>query len=956
MTLEAFRDAGLDAEFRFDAMSRALYSTDASIYRIEPLGVAIPRSVDAVQRIVRLAWERGVPILPRGAGTSLAGQTVGRALVLDLSKHLDRILEVNAAGRWVRVEPGVVQDDLNRALAPHGLLFGPDTATSAQATIGGMVGNNSSGARSILYGLTVHHVLELDAVLADGTRTTLGALPRAEARRRGEGTGIEADAWRTVLGAADACGDEIERRYPKILRRVAGYNLDRMRGDPVNLAEIVVGSEGTLAVVVGAKLRLVERPRATGLDVLHFRDMDEALRAAQVVLGTGPAAVELVDDMILDLCRANLELSRKMGWVIGRPGSILIVEYHGDDAALLAEKMAALKDALGSAGFDVPARRALDAARMADVWKIRKAGLPLLLGLPGDAKPVAFVEDTAVDPRHLPEYIRRFRAIVEAHGTRAGFFAHASVGCIHVRPVLDLRTESGVAAMRSISRQVADLVKEYGGAMSGEHGDGLSRGVYVREFFGPVLHDAVRRIKRAFDPRDLLNPGKIVDPPPIDENLRYGPGYRTSFPAPRFAYERAGGFARAVELCNGAGVCRKHEGGAMCPSFQVTRDEEDTTRARANALREAIAGRLPPEELLGERMGEVLDLCVSCKSCKSECPSNVDLARLKSEWLAWRHDARGAPLASRFAARLPALLSWANVAPDLVNALGRNRGLRRLAEVVLGVDRRRPAPRLARRTFSSTWRARRFATPPEEADLLYFADTFTEFLHPEVGSAAVEVLAVLGWRVALAPRLCCQRPAISLGFLDRARRGGEALVAALLPHARAGRRIAFTEPSCWSALSDDLPALLATPEAAEVGRAAVPFEDLVAERATHPALASARPPAGRVVLHGHCHQRALSGLQATRSALGAVGGALEVEAIDSTCCGMAGFFGYEAAHYDASLAMGGVRLFGRMRALSAREVAVAPGTSCREQIAHGAGVRALHPAEFLLDSIRRSAT
>ncbi|MBI4614615.1 MAG: FAD-binding protein [Planctomycetes bacterium] len=927
----------IDGEVRFDRVSRLLYSTDASIYQIEPLGVVIPRTIEAVVRTVEIARDLGVPILPRGAGTSLAGQAIGRAIVLDLSKHIDRILEVNPAERWARVEPGVIQDHLNHAVAPHGLLFGPDTATSAQATLGGMIGNNSCGARSILYGKTVDHVLSLDVVLADGTRATFSRLPGEEAVARDS-------LHREVLATARENAGEIERRYPKIPRCSAGYNLDRMLRDPVNLAEIVAGSEGTLCVVVGAKLGLVPAPKAKGLAVLECASVDQAMEASVAALDTGPSAVELVDDMILSLAAKSLELSRRMSFLAGIPQAILIVEYYGEGPGDLSAKIDGLEAAVSGAGLAIPCRRALDPATQASVWKVRKAGLPLLLGYPGDAKPIAFVEDTAVHPRDLPRYIRRFREIVERHDTRAGFYAHASVGVIHIRPLIDLKTRSGIEKMESISRQVADLVREFGGTMNGEHGDGIAKSRYVAEFFGPRLLEGFRRVKRAFDPQGILNPGKIVESPSTTENLRLGAGYRTAFPRPRFDWSREGGFGRAVELCNGVGLCRKEEGGAMCPSYMATRDERDTTRARANALRAAISGRLPQGALLGEEVGEVMDLCLSCKACKAECPANVDMARLKSEWLAWRNEERGASLADRLLAAFPALARMGSLLAPVSNRLAP------LALPFLGLDPSRRLAPFARETFDR-WARRR--PKPFSPDVVYFADTFANYQYPEIGRAAVFVLESLRESVAVAPRVCCQRPAISRGFLDQAARGGRRLVEALLPFAKAGLPIVFTEPSCHSAVADDLPALLATNEAREVARAATTFEEYVAARLDHPALRAARSPAARLVLHGHCHQRALVGLEPARRLLSGIPGVETVELIDSTCCGLAGAFGYERAHRDISLAIGEVRLFPRMRRLAPGELAIAPGTSCREQIRHGTGVLAVHPAVLVRRSLGR---
>ncbi|RPH98509.1 MAG: FAD-binding oxidoreductase, partial [Zetaproteobacteria bacterium] len=624
-------------EVRFDPMSRVLYSTDASIYEIEPLGVVIPRTADDVLATVEVCGRHGAAIVPRGAGTSLCGQSIGRGVVLDLSKYLNRVLEINVEERWARVEPGVVLDELNARLAPHGLWFAPDVSPSNRATLGGMIGNNSSGARSIVYGRTVEHVLEMTAVLPDGQTIAARPLADTDLSRLLASETREGAIYRTVHGTVAAQRQEILARYPKILRRVGGYGLDEFAdGRPFNLSRLLVGSEGTLATTLEAKVNLEPRPRPTQITlmVVHYRTMTEALESIVEILATGPTAIELADKYILGLTRSSLEYARQMTFVQGDPGALLFVEYYGETRQELDDKLDRLQSRLARQRMGSAFTRAVTPEEQQKIWKVRKAGMALLLGMIGDKKPIAGIEDTAVAPDRLAEFIRRMDRIVRSHGIQAAYYGHASVGCIHVRPILDLKREPEVERLRDVAEQVCALVMEFGGAMSAEHGDGLARSCWNEKLFGPELYRAFRELKAAFDPQGIMNPGKIVDAPPMTANLRYGGTYRARQVATFFRFAREGGFDRAVEMCNGAAVCKKKLEGTMCPSYMVTLEEEHSTRGRANALRAAINGHLPAEALTSPRMYEVFDLCLECKGCKAECPSNVDMAKLKYEFLA----------------------------------------------------------------------------------------------------------------------------------------------------------------------------------------------------------------------------------------------------------------------------------------------------------------------------------
>ena len=937
MTTDLERElaAGIAGEVRFDAISRALYSTDASVYQIEPRGVILPRTREDILRALEICRRLRCPITMRGGGTSQGGQAIGAGLQIDTSKYYNRVLEVNAEERWARVEPGIVLDELNAQLAPAGLRFAPDISTASRATIGGMISNNSSGARSVIYGKTIDHVLELEVVLADGSTATLRPISRGEVP---SGDTLEAACYRTVLRLACEHAAEIGRRYPKILRRVGGYNLDEFADParPVNLARLIVGSEGTLAIVLEAKLRLVPLPKAKAVMVVVFADLLESLAAAPVILEHKPSAVEVMDKSILDYTRQNENLDRiRRAFIAGDPASTLCIEFYADRKDDLPPRLAALEADLRARGFGYAYHAETDLAAQAKIWSLREASLGLSTAMKGDAKSISFVEDTAVAPEKLRDFIERFLRIIKAHGTTAGIYAHASVGCLHVRPVINLKTEEGVRKFQAIAEEVAALVLEFGGALSGEHGDGLVRSPFMRQMFGPVLYEAFREIKRTFDPEGIFNPGKIVDAPPLTANLRFGAGYKTPDPFTFFDYSDFGGMAGAVEMCSGVGACRKKLSGTMCPSYMATRDEAHTTRGRANALRLAMAGRLGEEGLGDEGVREVLDLCLECRACKSECPVGVDMARFKSEFLADYYSRHGAPLAARLLGNIDRISVWGSRLAPLSNWLAL-RG-------PLGIDRRRSLPRWRRDTF-----ARWAAAHPNGAagtPVTLFNDTFTNHYDPEIGIAAVEVLRGAGCAVSVVRPGCCGRPLISQGLLAEARARAEALVDGLAPIAARGEKILFCEPSCLSAVREDAPALLRG-ERQEMARRVAASCFLFDEFAATLDL-ELRPTAGRILLHGHCHQKSMGLLGATLALLRKIPSATVVE-LDAGCCGMAGSFGYSTRHYDVSCAIGERKLLPAARAMQRGDVLVAPGTSCRHQVSDLAGIKALHPAMLLL--------
>ena len=966
-------EAELEGEVRFDTVSRALYSTDASVYQIQPLGVVVVKSIEDVVRTVRACRRHQCPLTMRGGGTSQAGQAIGDGLIVDTSKYFNRILEIDAAAGWARVEPGIVLDELNAALRVHGLRFAPDISTASRATVGGMMANNSSGARSVLYGKTIDHVLEQRVVLSDGSLVHFRPLDANALEAACAGESLEAACYRDVRRIVRQCADDIARRYPKLLRRVGGYNLDAFiaKDQPFDMTKLIVGSEGTLGVVVEAKIRLVALPKAKAVLAIQFLDLLEALEATPAILAHGPSAIEVMDRFILDHTRQSASLDRlRKTFIDGEPAALLCVEFYGERAQDLPPRLDALERDLAARRLGYRYHRALDPTAQSAIWSLREAALGLSMAMKGDAKSLSFVEDTAVAPERLRDYIRDFLEIVRRHGTTAGVYAHASVGCLHVRPVVNLKTEAGVRQFEAIARDVADLVCKYGGALSGEHGDGLVRSPFMEQMFGPILYEAFRSIKRTFDPLGLLNPGKIVDADSLTANLRYGPAYRTTQPSTFFDYADYGTMAGAVEMCSGLGVCRKTLDGTLCPSYMATREEAHSTRGRANVLRLVMAGQIQEAGLGDESVRQVLDLCLECRACKAECPVGVDVARFKSEFLAdyWRR--HGTPLRARVLGNVHEMSRWGSRFAPLANAVVRSAPARWLNERIIGLDRRRMPPRWANKTFAQRFshqantsvrpdddRRGKSGTPSRRTAVAAFNDTFTNYYTPDIGMAAVEILESAGFDVELTPNICCGRPMISQGLLSAAARHAAINTDRLYPLAAGGKPIVFLEPSCLSAIREDAPSLLrgdAQRRAFQIAERTMLFEEFLelecAAGRVH--LEFAAGPS-RILLHGHCHQKALGALGAAKALLGRIPGATVVD-LDAGCCGMAGSFGYLREHFDISRAIGERRLLPAARALDDSGVLVASGTSCRQQVADFTGRRALHAAELLRSVVARA--
>jgi FAD/FMN-containing dehydrogenase/Fe-S oxidoreductase len=937
LTADLEKAIGRD-QVKFDRMTRLLYSTDASNYQIVPLGVTFPRHADDVVAVHEIARKHGAPLLPRGGGSSLAGQTVGRAVVMDFTRYMRRVRSINGDTASVVVEPGTILGQLNKQVRSLGLMFGPDPASAQRASVGGCIGNNSTGSHSILYGLTADHIRRMEVVLASGERMWLDANTATLNRVRDQ-----------IRHLALEQQEEIKARFPKTFRTVAGYALNKIDPEAVNLNWLFAGSEGTLGTIVQAELGLVPVPTMRRLALVHFDTVRESLEATPRILELEPSAVEMMDRMLIDKARSNPEFApRLMRFVEGDPASVLAVEFFGENAAYLASRIDALKEMLQRIGHKGAVTLAITPQEQASVWSVREVGLGLLMSERGDAKPLPFVEDAAVPVEHLADYIDDIDRIVHDAGTTYSIYAHASAGCLHVRPLINLKSERGRQQYRQIAAAAAQTVVKYQGTITGEHGKGLARSEFGELLFGPELTQAFRQIKKIFDPDNLMNPGKIVDAPAMDDpsTLRYNPDYHVIELKTRYDWSLDGGLSGAAEMCNGAGVCRKEGEGTMCPSYMATLDESHATRGRANALRLAMSGYFKPDNIGSQAVHDVFDLCLSCKACKAECPSSVDVARMKAEFLAAYHDIHGTPLKSRIFANIHRLNAWGSLMPAVTNWL-LTHPLGLAAARVAGVPTDRPLPRLSSQRFSQ-WVPQ---TIRPQATLVI--DTFTEFNHPEIGHALLKIARVLDVQVA-AVRLpgqgCCGRPAMSKGVLDLAKNLANANVEFLSTHLNAGPLL-FLEPSCMSAFTDDYlgladPALM--DKARQVADRCVMAETWLVDRLAEVTQSLNWDGQTReILLHGHCHQKALWGTAGTKRLLASIPGA-QVSEIDSGCCGVAGSFGYE--HYDLSLKIANQRL---LPAIAARPQALvaAPGTSCRTQISE-AGYAVWHPIEIVAQALQ----
>ena len=981
----------LRGDVMFDAASRGRYATDASIYQIQPVGVVVPRDATDVKATLDVANDMQVPVLSRGGGTSQCGQTVGEAIVIDNSRHLNKVTDLDIEARTVWVEPGVVLDHLNALLKPHGLWYPVDVSTSAQATIGGMAGNNSCGSRSIAYGNMVHNVLGIDALLADGTEQHFGPFGKADS------TVLKTARASKLVSSLFSIGererDEITRHWPQVLRRVAGYNLDVFNprserpytaDGSVNLAHLLVGSEGTLAVFEKIKLKLSPLPGHKALGVVNFASFRDAMASAQHIVTLGPCAVELVDRTMIDLARQNPAFASVMETALVNPAgptpeAILLVEFAGEEATAQADKVEQLATLMADYGHPGSVVSMPEPHRQKALWDVRKAGLNIMMSLRGDGKPVSFIEDCAVPLEHLADYTDQLTQVFARHGTRGTWYAHASVGTLHVRPILDMRRD-GAGKMRAIAQEAAELVRHYKGAYSGEHGDGLVRSEWVQWQFGDRLTRTFEEVKDLFDPKGLLNPGKIVRPSKMDDTnlFRFSPGYAAKAIKPALDWsawnvqadpvtelvspagtgeDPSGGFAKAVEMCNNNGHCRKFDAGAMCPSYRITREEKHLTRGRANTLRLAVSGQIEGG-LTSDDVQDALSLCVGCKACKRECPTGVDMARMKLEVAAQRVSRAGLSWRQKLVAWLPHYAPRLAPFAALLNLRDRLPGAAKFSEAVLKISAHRTLPKWRNKTF---WRQQMADSPSvglatlDEAEVVLWVDTFNNAYDPDILQAALKVFAAAGRKVAVAEPpagetpLCCGRTFLASGLVDQARDEVRRVLTALADPISRGVPVVGLEPSCILSLRDESLALGLGEPAEALAALVLTFEEYLA--CEHEAGTLNLPlraiSQGRALLHAHCHQKAHDAVRPIETVLRLIP-SLQVELIQSSCCGMAGSFGYEAEHYEASMAMAELSLLPKIRESSGADtVVVADGTSCRHQIQDGASREALHVAQVL---------
>jgi FAD/FMN-containing dehydrogenase/Fe-S oxidoreductase len=972
-TLQNRLSREMTGEVYFDRFNRGRYATDASFYQIMPAGVVIPKTIDEALQALAICRDHGRIVTPRGGGTSQCGQTVNDGIVIDFSKHLNRVVSLDVGNRTCVVEPGIVLDDLNRQLKPHGLWFPVDVSTASRATIGGMAGNNSCGGRSLRYGTMRDNTLSMDAALADGALLHFGEVPRDLANL--DLTDKGRSLFRDMLALGEREAAEIAEKFPKVQRRVGGYNLDALvpRNAANNMAHLLVGSEGTLAFTTRVELKLWPVIRNKVLGVCHFGSFYEAMDAAQHLVKLRPIAVELVDRTMLALGREIAMFQPIIGAAVrGDPDAVLILEFAEEDQVENQRRLKQLGELMADLGFgwDKPQRKwggvveIVEPALQTGIAEFRAAGLNVMMSMKQEGKPVSFVEDCAVPLPHLADYTERLNAIFAKHGTRGTMYAHASEGCLHVRPVLNLKLEKDVKAMRAIAEETFEMVREYKGSHSGEHGDGLVRSEFHERMFGSRIIEDFREVKRRFDPDNALNPGKIVDPPDMDDRelFRYSPDYRVKELKTQLdwsAYPGAGGgFQGAVEMCNNNGACRKLEGGVMCPSYRATRNEKDVTRGRANTLRLAISGQLGPDALSSDEMMDTLKLCVSCKACRHECPTGVDMAKMKIEVLAARVEKHGLSLRDRLVGYLPHYAALASRFAPVANLRNRSSLLRLVLERTAGISAKRALPAFRRDVFNTGAEA---VGPIDGREVVLFADTFNRTYERENLDAALRVLVEGGYRVHL-PKpadgsrpLCCGRTFLSAGLVDKARTELDRLVATYAPFAARGVRMIGLEPSCLLTLRDELLSLRSDPTAKSISAHALLLEEFLAREAEAGRLQLPLGPiAAKALLHGHCHQKSFGAFKPVEKVLRLIPD-LKVETIESSCCGMAGAFGYGADTYQTSMEMAELTLLPAVRRADDATLIVADGTSCRHQIKDGANRDAIHVARVLamsLDSAR----
>ncbi len=945
-----------------DSLTRFLYATDASMYEEIPEGVALPKTTEDIQQLVRRANEQGFAITARSAGTSLSGQATGGGVIMDVSRHMTQILDLNADNKIAHVQPGVIRDTLNREVEKHNLLFGPDTSTTNRCMMGGMIGNNSSGSFSIKYKTTREHVLEIEAVLSDGSIAHFKPLSPEELETKKQLDNLEGHIYRSTLELLEEHRELIERSYPhpEIIRRNTGYALDKMlemqpfnpNGRPFNMCELLAGSEGTLAMTASAKLNLTPLDKHKLMVVPQFNSLDEAMRAVVDIVEFEPAAVELVDYIILDATKGNIEQRKNRFFLDGEPRYILITQFEGNDKDELLKKAGMLAKVLKEKNMGYAYPIVSEPDKMNRVWDLRKAGLGLLMGLGEDARSPTFCEDTAVRVQDLPEYVKDFKQLLESHNTDCVFYAHASVGELHLRPMIDITKKEGLEKMKVMAAEIADLVKKYRGSLSGEHGDGRVRAPYIGKILGEEMLPVLKQLKEIWDPEYRFNPGKIINPKPIDADLRFSPEYRKPQADTVFAWRKEGDFGSATELCNGAGVCRKmaESGGSMCPSYMATEEEKDSTRGRANVFRHVFAGE-NPAGFASEDLKEALDLCLSCKACKSECPANVDMAKMKAEFLSGWHRENGSSIKERFFSDAAKVFPLASALPGIANKVAASGIGKKVLESVFGIDARRDLPQFAKQTFKKWYKKhQQNGVVRSKQKVVLFVDVFTNYTEPEVAISALKVLEEMGFEVIIPKAMEAGRPQISKGFLEEAQKICYQVLDEMEDFVKAGIPVVGLEPSEILTLRDEFLELCTDeqlPLAQKLAEQSFMFEEFVAN---HSDKISVEPSNEKILLHGHCHAKSLVGNDPTVEALSAAGYLVEV--MSTGCCGMAGSFGYEQNHYDLSQDVGELVLFPALREDTETEVC-APGFSCRHQIEDGVNRNSDHPAVLIWKALQK---
>jgi len=928
-----------------------IFSTDASIYQIVPKAVAFPKDDEDLQKIMKYAFENNIPITPRGGGTSLAGATVGSGIIIDFSMHMNKVIKYNPEENWIEVQPGIILDELNQYMSNDGKIFGPDPSTSNRGNIGGAIGNNSCGAHSLLYGKTIDNVLELNAYTAGGNNLKLGF----EGSSYFEKTlpGQEGIILETLKSIRQNYIPEIQKKYPSIQRRVSGYNLDELVNiDNFNSAKFVVGSEGTLVAFSKAKILVHDKPKFVGLALVHFDDLISSMEATVQILEHNPSAVEHIGSMILRQAKNNLEYSRMMTFIDGDPESILAVEMIANNKNELRDKLEKLKIDLDKQKYGYSTKILYSITDQQNVWNIRKAGLGLMMSSPGDFKAIPFVEDTAVDPKVLPEFVKDFDEIVRAHDTTAGYYGHASVGCMHIRPLINLKSKKEVLKMKSISNEITDLVIKYGGSISGEHGDGLVRSYWNKKMFGDKIYSAFKLLKDSFDPYKLMNPGKIVDSQDIDENLRINPNYKTGAITTGFNFDKELGFSSAIEMCNGQAACRKVTSGVMCPSYMVTRDEELSTRGRANALRGLMSGQLSNSKWKDKNLFRILDLCLECKACKSECPSNVDMSKLKYEYLYQYYKHNKLPISQKIIANINLMSKIGSATSFFTNIISNLFVTRKFLELFFGIDSRRKLPKFAKRSLVSF--SKDFVTQTYGKSVVLFPDTFNNYQNPEIGLAINKVLNKAGYNVLVPDNTkCCGRPMLSTGQIDKAKLNVKYNIDLLYEYVKKGIDIVGIEPSCILGFKSDFLDLLDDEykeKAEKIKSNTYIIDEFLTKNKIWETFDFKQPKYSKLIIQPHCHQQSLLGNNDLKELLNQFK-FKNFELLENGCCGMAGSFGYFKDKYKISMDLAKRHLFPKINKSKENVLVVASGVSCREQVIHGTDATPKHIIEVIAELI-----